>query len=56
MNVKVKLAVLVENETSKLTQITQYIEEHYQLSDLAKVKDVNELFDSISSDYCFLSC
>ena len=55
-NVKVKLAVLVENEPSKLTQITQYIEEHYQLSHLAEVKDVNELFDSISSHYCFLSC
>ena len=55
MNVKVKLAVLVENEPSKLTQITQYIEEHYQLSHLAEVKDVNELFDSISSHYCFLS-
>ena len=55
-NVKVKLAVLVENEPSKLTQITQYIEEHYQLSHLAEVKDVNELFDSISSRYCFLSC
>ena len=53
---KVKLAVLVENEPSKLTQITQYIEEHYQLSHLAEVKDVNELFDSISSHYCFLSC
>ena len=56
MNVKVKLAVLVENEPSKLTQITQYIEEHYQLSHLAEVKDVNELFDSISFRYCFLSC
>ena len=55
-NVKVKLAVLVENEPSKLTQITQYIEKHYQLSHLAEVKDVNELFDSISSHYCFLSC
>ena len=55
-NVKVKLAVLVENEPSKLTQITQYIEEHYQLSHLAEVKYVNELFDSISSHYCFLSC
>ena len=55
-NVKVKLAVLVENEPYKLTQITQYIEEHYQLSHLAEVKDVNELFDSISSHYCFLSC
>ena len=30
-NVKVKLAVLVENEPSKLTQITQYIEKHYQV-------------------------
>ena len=56
MNVKVRLAVLVENEPSKLTQIAQYIEEHYQLSHLAEVKDVNELFDSISSHYCFLSC
>ena len=56
MNVKVKLAVLVENEPSKLTQITQYIEEHYQISHLAEVKDVNELFDSISSCYSFLSC
>ena len=56
MNVKIKLAVLVENEPSKLTQITQYIEEHYQLSHLAEVRDVNELFDSISSHYCFLSC
>ena len=55
-NVKVKLAVLVENEPSKLTQITQYIEKHYQLSHLAEVKDVNELFDSISSHYCFLCC
>ena len=55
-NVKVKLAVLVENELSKLTQITQYIEKHYQLSHLAEIKDVNELFDSISSHYCFLSC
>ena len=56
MNVKIKLAALVENEPSKLTQITQCIEEHYQLSHLAEVKDVNELFDSISSYYCFLSC
>ena len=56
MNVKVKLAVLVENEPSKLTQITQYIEEHYQLSHLAEIKNTNELFDSISSHYCFLSC
>ena len=55
-NVKVKLAVLVENEPSKLTQITQYIEEHYQLSHLAEIKDVNELLDSISSHYCVLSC
>ena len=57
-NVKVKLATLVENEPSKLTQITQYIEEHYQLSNLVEVKDVNELFDNIkcSSQYCFLSC
>ena len=54
-NVKVKLAVLVGNEPSKLTQVTQYIE-HYQLSHLTEVKDVNELFDSISSHYCFLSC
>ena len=56
MNAKVKLAVLVENEPSKLTQITQYIEENYQLSNLTEVKDVNELFKSISSHYCFLSC
>ena len=55
-NVKVKLAVLVENEPFKLTQITQYIEKHYQLSHLAEVKDVNELFDNISSHYCSLSC
>ena len=54
-NVKVKLAVFVENELSKLTQITQYIEKHYQLSHLAEIKDVNELFDSISSHYCFLN-